>query len=584
MDVQFIDHAPRVFVAGITMPTFTGTEEYLRYRGETWNSDLVAADPEAIVEAAGRVCYQSWKNPARRTREEYLQEQIIGHAHGCYDDQTQVLTDQGWKRWLDVTAEDLLATLNGNWQIEYQRPTALIMGEYRGKMYRVDSQHVDLLVTPNHNMFVCQTTTKVGRSRMSYRLVTAEELGHVSHAYMKSGEWAGGRADYLSYDEAAFLGFVIGDGHVHPSRLVAFHLKKERKISWLRGITARLGWTLVERGGQLYVTPPKTSPVYNLVEWVYNEDGEKRIPQQLLTDVCREVLEGLLEGLMQSDGHRGRTCDSFDTTSDELAGQFQQLCLHVGLAANVTYRYEDRPHSYGNKPLTRLTIIRRCLKPEVNRWADCEGRSSWVEDWHGIVYCAEVPNHTLYVRRNGKPVWCGNSVAEHLTINFLCADVPRSTQLETVRHRAGMAYSWESTRFTNKHTRFVVPPRLRDDLESRLFFEQSCRRAVQAYEELVSEADNPSDDGTLRRKRKLEAARSVLPNALGSDGMFTCNARSLRHFVELRTSEHADLSIREFAYAIYQAAKPWVPAILADATETEAREGTPIVSFTVSKV
>ena len=26
-----------------------------------------------------------------------------------------------------------------------------------------------------------------------------------------------------------------------------------------------------------------------------------------------------------------------------------------------------------------------------------------------MVYCVEVPNHVIYVRREGKPVWCGNS-------------------------------------------------------------------------------------------------------------------------------------------------------------------------------
>lgn len=30
-------------------------------------------------------------------------------------------------------------------------------------------------------------------------------------------------------------------------------------------------------------------------------------------------------------------------------------------------------------------------------------------DYKGKVYCIEVPSHVLMVRRNGKPVWCGNS-------------------------------------------------------------------------------------------------------------------------------------------------------------------------------
>ena len=28
----------------------------------------------------------------------------------------------------------------------------------------------------------------------------------------------------------------------------------------------------------------------------------------------------------------------------------------------------------------------------------------------GNVYCVTIPNHILYIRRNGKGVWCGNSL------------------------------------------------------------------------------------------------------------------------------------------------------------------------------
>jgi len=32
----------------------------------------------------------------------------------------------------------------------------------------------------------------------------------------------------------------------------------------------------------------------------------------------------------------------------------------------------------------------------------------WI-DYNGMVYCVSVPNRTVYIRRNGIPVWCGNS-------------------------------------------------------------------------------------------------------------------------------------------------------------------------------
>jgi thymidylate synthase (FAD) len=153
-----------------------------------------------------------------------------------------------------------------------------------------------------------------------------------------------------------------------------------------------------------------------------------------------------------------------------------------------------------------------------------------------------------------------------------------------VRHGDGTAFSFESTRFTDKYMRFVVPPRIRKDDEVFLVWRQGIEEIASLYKKIAPELIDESDEGTLKRKRAKEAARSVLPNALGSDGMVSMNARSLRWITELRSDEHADLSIREFAYEVFLAAQPWLPAILADAWGVRAAEGVPQIKYTTSKV
>ena len=171
------------------------------------------------------------------------------------------------------------------------------------------------------------------------------------------------------------------------------------------------------------------------------------------------------------------------------------------------------------------------------------------------------------------------SVIEHVSFNLLCADVPRDIQLEFVRHRAGTGYSWESTRFTDKHLRFVIPPRLRDNPEAEQIFREGILRQVEAYEALRRLAESEGDEGTLKRKRMKEAARGFLPGCRASDGMITLNARAARHIIGLRTGEHADLGIREFAYEIYTALKSVAPAFFADAHERDVPDGPPEVTF-----
>jgi thymidylate synthase (FAD) len=179
------------------------------------------------------------------------------------------------------------------------------------------------------------------------------------------------------------------------------------------------------------------------------------------------------------------------------------------------------------------------------------------------------------------------SVVAHGWVNTLVADLPRSTQLELVRHSAGTEYSFESTRFTDKFQRFIVPPAFRDDPEARTLFMDNCRNDVAAYRLLQARVKDElagTFTGTLRRKRAKEAARSVLPNALGSDGMFSLNMRAARHIIETRTAPAADESIREFIYAVYQALSPLFPSVFADAKEVELPWGVPSIEFAVSKV
>lgn len=411
-------------------------------------------DAERIIEVAGRRCYKSFEphlNPnVTKIREdigEYI-ENILKVGHGCYDASTDVLTSEGWRAWPDVTQADRLATRNANGQVEYHLPKKLVRADYGGRMYRVDAEGVDLLVTPNHNMLVCKTTTREGRRKQNFELIKAEDLNLASHAYTKTAIWSGGAP--IDFNVMRLLGFSIGDGNLNlaKSSQVRFHLHKQRKILWLKGICQSLNWNMTDGdGGRYSVNIP--DEFRQLFEQMYNEDGEKKIPQHLITHLSKECLSALFEGLMQSDGSEGRTSDVYDTTSEILAGQIQQLCLHIGLAANISQAqcYKDREHSFGDRPIHRLGIITRALKPEVNKWSGAYGKTSWVDEWQGEIFCAEVQNNTLYVRRNGKPVWCGNSVTEHATFTFAIENVSRVFTGEMNRHRAGMAISEGSMRY-----------------------------------------------------------------------------------------------------------------------------------------
>lgn len=140
------------------------------------------------------------------------------------------------------------------------------------------------------------------------------------------------------------------------------------------------------------------------------------------------------------------------------------------------------------------------------------------------------------------------SITEHVTLNFLIAGLPRTTLLELERHRAGTAFSFRSTRYVDTWLEFAIPPLMREDGLAIDIFEEEVHRAVGEYEWFLKfYKDEP-------KKRRTEAARSILPNSLTADGMFSCNINALKHIMKLRRHKDADASMIEFADEVYAAA------------------------------
>lgn len=596
---------PKVYL--ITRPQLVneGLDEFLIDQGLEWPTPRDGTDAETAVEVAGRCCYMSFGAKAgSKTNYDYIQNLLgrnkdgtfkSGPAHGCYDSETEVLTFDGWKQWDEVTEKDLFATLNSNNIVEYHEADRYIHYYHKGDMYRVDGKGVDLLVTPDHKMFTCITTTKEGRKKNKFELIKASEIDLKSHAYIKGGnKWVDDNMTGLLPSIFALLGFTIGDGTTYvDNRTAKFNIKLERKIAYLKRIANDCGYEFSDTGYDYRVRLPE-GKVFNLFKKIYNDKGEKQIPNGLLCSLNKECLEALYDGLLQSDGSIDKNDHAiYDTTSEVLAGQFQQLCLHIGLAANISqsdcYSEEHRKSSssFGNKQLFRVHVIRdKYLKPEFNKFDGHKSRTRWIQNWEGDVYCVEVPNNTLYVRRNGKAVWSGNSVVEHPCWTFLVVGAGRGFSHEQVRHRVGWAYSQLSTRYCDFEREeeegtwdpgFVIPPLAQLSEHTTEAFQRHIEESQKAYQLLLGSimADLEKDPGfqdrlakltPRERKRMLRkaargAARDILPIATEAIMTMSANARSIWNTIYLRANEHAEAAIRSVYVQIAQIMEKEMPSL-----------------------
>jgi thymidylate synthase (FAD) len=179
------------------------------------------------------------------------------------------------------------------------------------------------------------------------------------------------------------------------------------------------------------------------------------------------------------------------------------------------------------------------------------------------------------------------SVLEHGVWSFLVAGVSRSFTHELIRHRH-FSYSQLSQRYVNESdSEFVEPDVIADDPEMHRVWCEAVEATRRAYDVLVEGLQKHYSDvpeATLRRKLARQAARSVLPNATETKIFVTGNARALRHFIEMRGSEFADVEIRKVALAMLGIMQKEAPAMFGDYQLKTMPDGTTAVETAHPKV
>lgn len=363
---------------------------------------------------------------------------LFGSAEqtGCYDEETEVLTRQGWKFWKDVTMEDEFCTLSRSRKIEYQRPIRLFKKKYSGKMIHFNTRNLDLKVTPNHNMLI-------ENQKGELSLIRADKYAFSSKIYHngipKRGIWLGKKQDlfelkgiegtkccfgheypYTSPDRTfdtkdwmAFLGIFLSEGwyskikNRNKDYLFIISQKKPHVRKQIKELFERMGIhyneKIVKNGFGVHC---KTLHSY-LKQ--FGLQKVRFIPREVL-ELDKEYLEILYHWLMLGDGSVSKNGqETYYTCSKQLASDVQELIIKLGYGSRIT----TKDKLYHGK-INRIYEVSKHVKSD-KYWIQTHKKIE-VEDYCGKIYCAEVPNHTLMVRRNGKATWCGNSIGV-VTIN-----------------------------------------------------------------------------------------------------------------------------------------------------------------------
>jgi thymidylate synthase (FAD) len=184
-------------------------------------------------------------------------------------------------------------------------------------------------------------------------------------------------------------------------------------------------------------------------------------------------------------------------------------------------------------------------------------------------YGTAVINHCLKFGHFG--------VTEHPQITFNCAYYPHEVISQARTHRVSCSFDVQSFRYTSESVTSITTFA---DLERAFYFRPVGTYADRQgrkyeYTELQRHQDNDkvmTAVGDYKRKvsrgMPLEQARGLLPYNYRQHFVVSFNARSLMHFLDLRSKKDAQLEIQWLAEDFFTAFKLWMPEIAAFYEET----------------
>ncbi|HUU42072.1 MAG TPA: terminase family protein, partial [Desulfatiglandales bacterium] len=346
----------------------------------------------------------------------------------CYDADTEVLTLYGWKYFKNLAKNDKVAVLRDD-ILGYENPTDIYIQPYSGDMISIKNKQIDLLVTPNHRLYVKQDG--------SWQIIQATEvIKNKRIEFKKDAIWEGQDKGHIIIGSECidiniwleFMGYFISQGFVSTRSRSGIYAKNI-EFSNIRKCIEKLPFKFWIEKNRTTEIGSYRSQNHDLFEYLapQGKSYQRFMPRDFL-DLPPQRLQILFDALMFGNGRRGASSWSYTTTSYQLASDLQELLLKIGMCGSISVRNMSLKGKNRRK-IFEVNINRTRLTPQINK-----RRKSWsIIDYSGEIYCCTVPAGIIYVRRNGKCCWSGNSDRFWaLALAIHAADAPHAMVTDTM--------------------------------------------------------------------------------------------------------------------------------------------------------
>jgi hypothetical protein len=338
--------------------------------------------------------------------------------YDCLDEETEILSEEGWVGSDDVGEGSLVYSLNVDMEKIELVPVdgyvirAVGVGEY---MVGVEGRSINFRTTGRHGFYLRRN----GSSKI--RRVTGDELFDMSGEYQIP---VSGRMDFdgvpLTDDELRFVAWYVTDGHLKESQRLIISQSKGYKDE-IRALLQRLGIHFTERvvpGGSYANAKPRhefgipkgTGSCGLRGWWSYREYLNKNI-SPLLHKMTREQFLVFWKELIKGDG-------SFDR-GEELGGSHlwcsakpeADAVMRLGVLRGVGMSMYESVTEHGHTMYCVTATDREWMLLRPKRLRSAKGPLTRTLATPGErVWCVSNRNKTLITRRYGKVSILGNCI------------------------------------------------------------------------------------------------------------------------------------------------------------------------------
>lgn len=336
--------------------------------------------------------------------------------HECFDKDTLVLTNEGWKSYTDINMDTIFATYSKEKDcIEYQKPIDIIKYNYEGELNRIKSRNVDLLITDNHRLYLKRgiPSNKYG----SFDTIEFSKCLNSSRVTFVASS-SENNEENLEYsdDEIRLCAWILSDGSIstHNNYTRYFIYQSEKKLNIVTCILDRLNikYSISERKppteicGKILKSVQRQfaisilSESYGICKRLVTD---KNVLPLFLNKISDRQFDIFINSFIDADGSRHKSAPETSLMiykSKDILEQLQTICFKHGYRTSISF--------YGGKHyrlnLTKNKYTQFCnFKEHISR-----------ESYFGDVWCVTVPNDTVIVKRNDKISITGNCRYEKL--------------------------------------------------------------------------------------------------------------------------------------------------------------------------